>query len=311
MSFSVTILGCSAALPTANRFPSAQLVSIRNRRYLVDCGEGAQMQLCRYGFSALQVNHVFISHLHGDHMFGLFGLISTMSMMGRRSPLHIYAPCGMQQILDDHLRYFGEGVSYSVEVHELCCERQSIILEDKHITVSTFPLYHRVPTCGFLFCEKTPPRNIFKEAIAKYSLPLCAIIAIKNGSDYTLPDGEVIPNEQLTYQPYAPRTYAYCSDTIACREVALAVQGADLLYHEATFADDMRDFAINRGHATARQAAQLARDAGVKRLIIGHFSSRYRSVDALVAEAQQVFPNTCAAKDGATFFLNQDLPFAD
>ncbi|MDR1416644.1 MAG: ribonuclease Z [Prevotellaceae bacterium] len=301
MDFSVTILGSSAALPTASRFPSAQLVSVRHRHYLVDCGEGTQIQLHRYGVPVLKINHLFISHLHGDHVFGIFGLISTMSMMGRKAPLHIYAPCGMQQILDDHLRYFGDGIGYSLVVHTLSCEHQAIILEDKHISVSSFPLYHRVPTCGFLFREKTPPRNIHKEAIAKYNLPLCAIVAIKNGSDFALPSGEVVPNEELTYQPYTPRMYAYCSDTIAHREVAQAVQGANLLYHEATFADDMRNFAAERGHATALQAAQVAKEAGAKKLIIGHFSSRYKNVGLLVNEARQVFQNTFAAEEGATF----------
>jgi ribonuclease Z len=301
MDFTVTILGSSSALPAANRFPSAQLVSAHRRHYLVDCGEGAQLQLRRYGLPMLTINHLFISHLHGDHLFGIFGLLSTMSMLGRKTPLHIYAPHGLQQILDDHLRYFGGGMCYGVEVHVLSCEQQAIALEDKHITIRSFPLYHRVPTCGFLFCEKTPPRNIYKEVIARYNLPLSAIIAIKNGSDFTLPSGEVAPNEHLSYLPYAPRMYAYCSDTVACREVAQAVRGASALYHEATFADNMRDFAVELGHATALQAAQIAKEAGVKKLIIGHFSSRYKNVEALVDEARQVFSNTFAAEDGVSF----------
>jgi ribonuclease Z len=261
------------------------------------------MQLCKYGLPMLKIDHLLISHLHADHVLGIFGLISTMSMLGRKKPLHIHAPKGMQQILDGHLRYFGEGVTYELAVHELSCEQKEVILEDKHLSIASFPLHHRVPTSGFLFCEKTPPRNILKEAIEKYRLPFPAIVDIKNGADLTLPSGEVVPNAQLTYLPYSPRAYAYCADTMACREVAQSVRGVNLLYHEATFADSMRDFAVERGHATALQAAQIAREAGVKKLVIGHFSSRYKNVEALVDEARTVFENTCAAEDGKVFLV--------
>jgi ribonuclease Z len=306
MNFSVTILGSGSALPAANRFPSAQLVSIHRRHYLVDCGEGTQMQLFKYGLPMLKIHHLFISHLHADHVLGIFGLISTMSMLGREAPLHIYAPPGMQQIVDSHLRYFGEGVTYPIAVRDLRCDRKDVILEEERFSVASFPLRHRTPTCGFLFREKTPPRNIHKEAIEKYCLPTAAIVDIKNGGDLTLPGGEQVPNEKLTYPPYSPRTYAYCSDTIACGEVAREVRGANLLYHEATFADSMRDFAAARGHSTALQAAQIAREANAKMLAIGHFSSRYRSVEALVAEAQSVFKNTVAAEDGKVFLVESD-----
>jgi ribonuclease Z len=306
MNFSVTILGSGSALPAANRFPSAQLVSIHGRHYLVDCGEGTQMQLFKYGLPMLKISHLFISHLHADHVLGIFGLISSMSMLGREAPLHIYAPPGMRQILDGHLRYFGEGVTYKIAVHDLCCDRKDVIMEEERFSVASFPLKHRTPTCGFLFREKTPPRNIYKEAIEKYRLPTSAIVDIKNGGDLTLPSGELVPNEQLTYPPYAPRTYAYCSDTVACGEVVEEVRGATLLYHEATFADNMRDFAVARGHSTALQAAQTAKDANVKMLAIGHFSSRYKSVEALVSEARSVFRNTFAAEDGKIFMVESD-----
>lgn len=306
MNFTVTILGSGSALPSANRFPSAQLVSLHHRHYLVDCGEGAQLQLCRYGLPMQKVSHIFISHLHADHVLGIFGLISTMSMLGRDAPLHIYAPPGMQPILAGHLRYFGDGVSYGIEVHELRGDRKEVVLEEEHFTVASFPLQHRTPTCGFLFREKTPPRNIYKEAIEKYRLPVSAILEVKRGGDLTLPGGEVVPNEKLTYQPYAPRTYAYCSDTVASDNVAREIRGVTLLYHEATFADNMRDFAVARGHTTALQAAQIARDANVKKLVIGHFSSRYKSAEALVAEARAVFANTFAAEDGKTFPVEAD-----
>jgi ribonuclease Z len=303
MNFSITILGSGSALPTANRFPSAQLVSVHHSHYLIDCGEGTQMQLCKYRLSMLKINHLFITHLHADHILGIFGLLSTMSMLGRKVPLHIYAPQGMEQILETHMRYFGDGISYEIVVHKLSCDQKEVILENMHLSVISFPLRHRVPTCGFLFCEKSPPRNIYKEAIEKYHLPFSAIVDIKNGGDLTLPGGEVVPNEKLTYLPYSPRTYAHCSDTIACHEVVEAVRGVDMLYHEATFADNMRDFAMERGHTTALQAAQVAKEAGVKKLVIGHFSSRYKSIDTLLNEARTVFENTCAAEDGKIFLV--------
>jgi ribonuclease Z len=262
------------------------------------------MQLFKYGLPMLKINHLFISHLHIDHVLGVFGLIPTMSMMRREAPLHIYAPPGMQQILDSHLSHFGEGMTYKVVAHELCCDRKDVILEEERFSVASFPLKHRTPTCGFLFREKTLPRNIHKEAIEKYRLPVSAIVDIKNGGDLTLPNGEFVPNEKLTYPPpHSPRAYAYCSDTIACSEVVQEVRGVDLLYHEATFADDMCSFAIERGHSTALQAAQTAKEANAKMLVIGHFSSRYKSVDPLVTEARSVFKNTFAAEDGKSFEL--------
>ncbi len=301
MTFSVTILGCSSALPTANRFPSAQLVSVRNHHFLVDCGEGAQMQLRRYGIGFSRINHILISHLHGDHLFGLFGLLSTMSMLGRKTPLHIFAPAGLQQILDEHFAHFGDGMTYAPVVHELNAERQEVVVESHSLTITAFPLYHRVPTCGFLFREKTPPLNIRKELIEKYGLSLRDIVAIKNGADHALPDGRLVPNAELTYQPFAPRSYAYCSDTMYHEAVAQAVRGVDLLYHEATFAQAMHDFAVERGHSTALQAAQIARMAEVKQLILGHFSSRYKSTEVLLHEAQSVFADTQLAEEGKVF----------
>ncbi len=303
MTFSVTILGSSSALPTTNRFPSAQLVNMREHHYLVDCGEGTQMQLRKYGIGFSRINHILISHLHGDHLFGIFGLLSTMSMLGRKTPLHIFAPAGLQQILNEHFSHFGDGMTYTPVVHELNTERDEVIVDSRSLTITSFPLYHRIPTCGFLFQEKTPQRNIHKELIARYSLSLRDIVTIKNGADYTLQSGKIISNTELTYLPYAPRSYAYCSDTMYNEQVARVVHGVDLLYHEATFANSMREFAVERGHTTALQAAQIAKQAETKELVIGHFSSRYKNVDILLHEAQKVFPNTHLAEEGLTFHV--------
>jgi len=303
MTFSVTILGCSSALPTVNRFPSAQLVNVRDHHYLVDCGEGAQMQLRRYGIGFTRINHVLISHLHGDHLFGMFGLLSTMSMLGRKAPLHIFAPAGLQPILSEHLVHFGDGMTYAPVVHALNTERSEVVVDTRALTITSFPLYHRVPACGFLFQEKPPQRNIRKELIAQYELSLREIVAIKNGADYTPPNGKAVPNAELTYLPYAPRSYAYCSDTMFDERVAQAVQGVDLLYHEATYADAMRSFAVERGHSTALQAAQIAKMANAKQLALGHFSSRYKNVEELLHEAQSVFANTQAAEEGKVFHV--------
>jgi ribonuclease Z len=301
MTFSVTILGSSSALPTASRFPSAQLVSIHERPYLVDCGEGAQIQLRKYGFSIAKINHIFISHLHGDHIFGIYGLISTMNMLGRTADLNIHAPRELEDILADHLKYFGEGMTYKPVIHALNTKSSEIIYETKSLIVKSFPLNHRAPTCGFLFEEKTPEFNIRKELIEKYELSLRDIVRIKNGAHHTLKSGEIIPNEKLTYIPYIPRSFAYCSDTMMSRDIISAISDVDLLYHEATFCEDRHQIAVERGHSTAMQAAQVAREANAKQLVIGHYSSRYKELDCFLSEAQSVFSNSHLAEEGKTF----------
>lgn len=304
MTFSVTILGSSSALPTKNRFPTSQVLNIHDRFFMVDCGEGAQIQMRRFGkvkFSRL--NHIFISHLHGDHVFGLFGLISTLSLLGRTADLHIYAYGQLDMILKDHLKYFGDGMSYKVIVHPINTRANEIIYEDRSMTVETIPLKHRIPTCGFLFKEKTPQLNIHKDCIEKYSLSLAQIAQIKYGNDFELPTGEIIPNKELTYLPYQPRSYAFCSDTAYSEKVIDIVKGVDLLYHEATFLDNLKDMAKQTMHTTAKQAAEIAKQAEVKRLLIGHFSSRYDNVEGFYDEASTVFSHTNIVEEGQTYCI--------
>lgn len=304
MNFSLTVLGSSSALPTKNRFPTAHVLNVHERFFLVDCGEGTQIQLRRMvgNIKFTRLNNIFISHLHGDHVFGLFGLLSTLDLMGRTGDLHIFGPGLLENILADHLKYFGERMGYKVIVHPVDTRKNLLIYEDHCMTVETIPLVHRVPTCGYLFREKVPGKNIHKEAIGKYGLSIADIARIKEGNDYCF-EGQVIPNECLTYQPYQPRSYAFCSDTLYSEKIIDIIKGVDLLYHEATFLNDLREMARQTMHSTAKQAAEIAMKAGVKKLLIGHFSSRYD--DAILGEfekeARTVFPNTEAVTEGATY----------
>jgi ribonuclease Z len=300
MNFSVTILGSSSASPTVSRFPSSQMVQLHGHHYLVDCGEGAQLQLRRFGLPLYTISGIFISHLHGDHWFGLFGLLSSLDLMGRTKPLPIFAPCGMRDIIATHLVHIGFELKFTPQVHELEGEQERCLVNAPSFTVSAFPLSHRVPTYGFLFREKEPRLNIRKESIALYGLTPHDIVAIKGGADFVQPNGDTIPNAQLAYRPHAPRAYAYCSDTMPHPTVVRAVRSVDLLYHEATYDEQLSAVALQRGHSTALQAAQTARDAQVGMLIIGHFSARYHHLDMLLREAQQTFPNTILADEGAT-----------
>ncbi|MDR0729891.1 MAG: ribonuclease Z [Prevotellaceae bacterium] len=304
MSFEVTILGSRSALPIKNHFPTAQVLHIQEQLFLIDCGEGAQMQLLRAGLSLLRIQAVFISHLHGDHLFGLFGLLSTMSMLGRKSELPIYAPPPMKNVLRDHLYYFGDGMMYQPVVHHIPTDSPALIYEDKAMTVHTVPLRHRVPTSGFLFREKTPPRNVHKYLIAQYRLSVNEIVQLKNGADITRPDGESLKNETMTYLPYTPCAYAYCSDTQFSEDVIEQVRGVDLLYHEATFQSDRAELARQTMHATAADAATVAKQAAVKKLLIGHFSSRYPSSDGFLHEAQAIFPNTEIGQELETYRIS-------
>jgi ribonuclease Z len=259
------------------------------------------MLLRKYNAGIGKINHIFISHLHGDHIFGLYGFISTLSMLGRKNELHIYAPKELKGALNDHLKYFGEGMTYTPIVHPLNTNEPEVVLENKTLSVSSIPLHHRIPTCGFIFREKTPAKNIHKEFIEQYNLGISDIVKIKDGEDYILPDGKIVKNDVLTYFPYKPRSYAYCSDTEAYSDVAELVKDVDLLYHEATFCEDMRDWAKERGHSTAKQAAEIAKMANAKQLVIGHFSSRYKNIQSFEDEARSIFPNTSLAEEGREF----------
>ena len=305
MAFSITILGNSSAKPTLNAHPSAQVVNLNEQYYLVDAGEGVQQQLIRRGINPLRLRAVFISHLHGDHCFGLFPLISTLGLMGKRTPLDVYAPAPMGEILDYHLRYFDSDRPFEVKWHEVRTTEHCIVMENNTLEVWSIPLRHRVPTAGYLFKEKQPGLNVDKFKITKYGLSIAQVVAAKRGEDITLEDGTTIANEELTYTPYEARSYAYLSDTAFSAKAAERVRGVDLLYHEATYSKSEEQWAKGRGHSTTTEAAKVATKAEAGRLIIGHFSSRYRDYDALVEECRTIFPNTYIAAEGETFKIEE------
>ncbi|MCB0587230.1 MAG: ribonuclease Z [Phaeodactylibacter sp.] len=300
MRFELTLLGTNSALPAYGRFPSAQVLNVQERHYLVDCGEGAQIRMSQFGVRRSKIQQVFISHLHGDHIFGLAGFLSSMALLGREDPIELYSPKGLEEMVRVLFKYSG-GLSFPLHFHTLDTEKNQLIFEDKAITVHSLPLVHRVPSAGFLFREKERPRNMRPEKIETYNIHYRDIPAIKAGADYVLPDGRRISNEELTLPPPAPRSYAYCSDTAYHEPLASMIQGVDLLYHESTFCEDMREQAVLTGHSTARQAAEIARLAGAGRLILGHYSSRYKSLKPFLEEARAVFPNTELGDDGRVF----------
>jgi ribonuclease Z len=297
-SFSVTILGSSSALPTSHRYPTSQVVRLNEQLFLVDCGEGTQIQLRKYGFKMGRINHIFISHLHGDHIYGLPGLISSLVLYGKKGELHIYAHSELQNMMEGMMKFMNEITDLTVKYHPLNFKRSAVVFEDKRIRVSSFPLKHRISCCGFLFQELPSELHLDKFALEKYEVPISQRSNIKNGADLILPDGTVIQNEQLTLPANPSRSYAFCTDTMFLPKILPSIQGVDLLYHEATFGGDQMELAKKTFHSTSLQAAEMARSARAKRLIIGHFSSRYKSVEGLVVEARTIFPETYAANDG-------------
>ena len=297
----LTILGTSSALPTSERFPSAHVLIAHERLFLIDCGEGTQMQLRKNRIRFGKINHIFISHLHGDHVFGLYGLLSSFSLMGRENTLHLYAPESFRDKLYSHLKDFDIHLRFDIDFIPLAGKKPVQILDDKFITVTSFPLQHRVPTFGFLFREKNTERNIIKEFIGKYRIPVVRIPAIKKGEDFITSDGVVIRNEDITLPPKESLSYAYCSDTRYFRKLASYVKDVSLLYHEATFDKDKSELAKTTGHSTTFDAAKTALDANVGFLLIGHFSSRYRNISFMADEARTIFPNTLTAIDGQSY----------
>jgi len=297
----VTILGSSSALPTSGRYPSAHVLNAHERLFLVDCGEGTQMQLRKTKTGFAKINHIFISHLHGDHVFGLYGLLSTFSLMGRENPIHLYAPARYENMLKSHLNDFDINLSFKIDFIPLTGKEPVEILDDKYLTVTSFPLQHRIPAYGFLFKEKISDRNIIKECIQKYQIPHVRIPAIKKGEDFITSDGSIIKNENLTLPPGKPLSYAYCSDTKYFKQLASYVKGVDLLYHEATFDKTKTDLAQMTGHSTTIDAAKTALDANAGALVIGHFSARYKDINPLVDEARTIFPETFPAIDGQSY----------
>ena len=297
-TLSVHILGCGSALPTTKHNPSAQALTLRGKVYLVDCGEGTQLQIRRQGLHFGRIHTIFISHLHGDHCFGLPGLLSTLSMLGRTGELHIHGPEGLTEYIDAHRKSFLAECSYEIITHEHDYRKSEVIHEDPSLCVRSLPLSHRIPTMGFLFEERCAARHLDKPAVDFYQVPRCCYPAILLGESYTAQDGSIIPNNRLTKPGRIPRRYAYCSDTEYFPNLIEQVRGVDLLYHEATFGEDLRARLATTAHSTAQEAATIALKAEVKRLLIGHYSSRYTDVTPLLDEARSVFPNTTAAQEG-------------
>lgn len=306
--FEVHILGCGSALPTTRHFATSQVVNVREKLFMIDCGEGAQMQLRKSKLKFTRLNHIFISHLHGDHCFGLMGLISTFGMLGRTATLYIHCHPELEKLLTPQLDFFCKGMSYKVVFQPFDPNRIQTIYDDRSLTVETIPLRHRIPTCGFLFSEKQTPNHIRRDMIDFYSIPIYEINRIKNGADYTLPDGKIIANHRLTTPSAPPRRYAYCSDTIYLPRIIEQIRGVDLLFHEATFAQSEMARAKETFHTTATQAGEIARDAEVKQLLIGHFSARYEDESILLKEASSVFPNTVLAHETLKISINPIKP---
>ncbi|MCD8317553.1 MAG: ribonuclease Z [Paraprevotella sp.] len=295
--FELTILGCGSALPTTRHFATSQVINLRDKLYMIDCGEGAQLQLRRSHLKCSRLNRIFISHLHGDHCFGLIGLISTFNLLGRTATLHVHAPEKFGPQLRDQLDFFCKGMDFSVEFHPIDTTRHALIYEDRSLSVYSIPLRHRIECSGFLFKEKATRPHIRRDMIDFYRIPISEINNIKNGKDWMTEEGTLVPHSMLTTPSAPPRTYAYCSDTCYLPELAALVQDVDLLFHEATFLHQDLKRAQETFHTTALQAATLARDSHAKKLCIGHFSARYEDEQPLLEEACSVFPQTILAKE--------------
>lgn len=296
-NFDIHILGCGSALPTTRHNPSSQIVALRGKIYMVDCGEGTQLQMRRSKLSFKRLGHIFISHLHGDHCFGLLGLISTFGLLGRTTDLHIHAPAEYEPILQAQLDFFCQRISFKVIFHPVDTTVYACIHEDHTARVYSLPLKHRTSCCGFLFRETPSLPRIRRDMIDFYGIPHHQINNIKNGLDWTDEEGNLIPNARLTIPAAPPRSYAYCSDTLYLPSLAGYLKDVDLLYHEATFDSALLQRAEETGHSTARQAALLARECNARRLCIGHFSARYNDENILLEEARQIFPDTILARE--------------
>lgn len=303
MDFTLKVMGSASAKPVPERFQSAQVLTVRGRSFLIDCGEGVQTRLQQFGVSPLKIDSIFISHIHGDHVFGIFGLLSTMGMLARPTPLNIYAPASFGPILKFFLSYYGEGVAFEIRHIPLKMKEPETVYEAKSFEVLAFPLNHGIETFGFLFREKKPPLNVWKHMLSRYEFTLTEIGTLKRGED-VVRDDEVISCAEAAYEPWEPRSFAYCSDTAPFPELSGWVSGVDLLYHETTYLAALAELAAKRHHSTTLQAAQCALAAGAKRLVVGHYSSRERDASAYEAECRTIFPETYAASDGSVF----DIP---
>lgn len=307
MKFEVTILGSSSATPIFNRNPTAQVLNINERLYLIDCGEGTQHQMLRFDVKSSRIDHIFISHLHGDHYLGLIGLVSSMHLNGRVKPLKLYGPSPLLEIINVQFKYSETVLNYEIEFIPTDATAPQIILENQDITVETIPLDHRIATTGFLFKQKKRLRKIIKDKAEALNIPIENYPLLKRGEDYLAPDGKRYKNDELTVDSEQPKCYAYCSDTIYNEAYFEQIKNADTLYHEATFLHNMLDRANKTFHTTAWQAGQVALQTGAKNLLIGHFSARYKSLNELLDEARTVFPNTELAIEGLTFQVGEDM----
>lgn len=299
--FKIHILGCGSALPTLKHSASSQLIEMRGKCFMVDCGEGAQMQFRRSHIHFSKLNAIFISHMHGDHCFGLMGLLSTLGMLGRTSKLRIYAPKDYEPLFRQQVEFFMQTMEYEMEMIPVDTEKQQVIYEDHSLTVETVPLQHRVPCCGFIFREKPTLPHIRRDMIDYYGIPVSQINNIKNGADWTNEDGDVIPNARLVQPADSPRSYAYCSDTRFMPGLKEKVKGVSVLYHESTYTAEQEDRAKIYYHSTARQAATIAAGAGVGTLLLGHYSARYNDEQVLLQEAKAVFENSILTQEGMVF----------
>jgi len=299
--FRVHILGCGSALPTPRHHASAQVVEVRGKLFLVDCGEGTQIQLRRSHIRFTKISAVFISHLHGDHCFGLIGMLSTFGLLGRTARLAIYAPQALEEVLRLQMKLFCHDFDYEVDFHAVDTARQQVVYDDRSLTVETLPLEHRMPCCGYLFREKPLQPHIRRDMIDFYHIPLSQIGNIKAGADWTTPDGDIVPNSQLVTPAQQPRSYAYCSDTRYIPTLHKRIMGVSTLYHESTYGEDNLTLAQKYCHSTARQAAQVALDAHAGKLLLGHYSQRYDDEQVLLREALEVFPQSFLTDEQAFF----------
>ena len=298
MNFELNILGCGSAKPTTRHQPTSQILNVRGKFFMIDCGEGVQTQMQKMGLSMMNIGHIFISHNHGDHVFGLPGLVGTMDLLGRTAELHVHGPLQVGDFIDFLLKTFYTDIGYKLIFHPVDVHQHTLVYEDRSITVYSIPLQHRLPTCGYLFKEKPGLPHIRREMIDAFNIPISQINNIKAGASWTTEDGTIIPHERLTTPAKPPRSYAYCSDTVYLPHLKDILHGVTLLYHEATYMHERALRAEQTRHTTALQAAMLARDAKVEQLCVGHFSASLKDENALLHEAQSVFPNTILANEG-------------
>ncbi len=297
----LTILGCYAATPRTMTNPTSQVLEINNRMFLIDCGEGTQVQLRKNKVKFSKINHVFISHLHGDHFYGLIGLVSTFSLLNRQADLHIHAPKGAKEVILLQLKLSNSWTGYNLYFHELDSKEPEVIYEDDKVVVTTIPLKHRVYTNGFLFTEKPGLRKLDIEAVEKYNIDTVYYYKIKCGGDITLEDGRIIPNSELTHPPAPVKSYAFCSDTVYSEDIVPLIKNVTVLYHESTFLESEIHLCDKTMHTTAKQAATIAKKANAEHLILGHFSTRYSNIEVFKEEASTVFENVQLADDGKMF----------